>query len=114
MGGKGRYCSVGISKLRAILFGRLHYIITEHAAGFLVDQTGDPLDTAPPGQAPDGGLGDPLDVVTENLAVPLDSTLAQSEMWPQTLQNLRRTSIAVREAPSAYGPECLRIQDLRV
>ena len=50
----------------------------EDAAGLLVDQAGDPLDTAPPGQAADGGLGDPLDVVAENLAVPLDSTLAQS------------------------------------
>ena len=28
----------------------------EDAAGFLVDQAGDPLDTAPPGQAPDGRL----------------------------------------------------------
>ena len=42
------------------------------------DQAGDPLDTAPPGQAPNGRLGDPLDVVGENLAMPLDSTLAQS------------------------------------
>ena len=50
----------------------------QDAAGLLVDQAGDPLDTAPPGQAPDGGLSDPLDVVAENLAVPLDSTLAQS------------------------------------
>ena len=50
----------------------------EDAAGFLVDQAGDSLDTAPPGQAPDGGLGDPLDVVAENLAVPLGSSLAQS------------------------------------
>ena len=31
-----------------------------------------------PGQAPDGGLGDPLDVVTENLPVPLGSSLAQT------------------------------------
>ena len=44
------------------------------AVGLLVDQAGDPLDTAPPGQAPDGRLGDPLDVVEEKLAVPLDST----------------------------------------
>ena len=42
------------------------------------DQDGDPLDTAPPGQAPDGRLGDPLDVVEEKLEVHLDSTLAQS------------------------------------
>ena len=46
--------------------------------GLFVDQAGDPLDTAPPGQAPDGRLGDPLDVVEEKLAVHLDSTLAQS------------------------------------
>ena len=32
----------------------------QDAKGFLVDQAGDPLDTTPPGQAPDGGLGDPL------------------------------------------------------
>ena len=38
----------------------------------------DPLDTAPPGQAPDDGLCDSLDVVAENLAVPLGATLAQS------------------------------------
>ena len=50
----------------------------QDAAGLLIDQAGDPLDTAPPGQAPDGRLGDPLDDVEENLAVPLDSTLAQS------------------------------------
>ena len=48
----------------------------EDAAGFLVDKAGDPLDTAPPGRAPDCGLGDTLDVVAENLAMPLDSTLA--------------------------------------
>ena len=50
----------------------------QDAVGLLVDQAGDPLDTAPPGQAPNGRLGDPLDVVGENLAMPLDSTLAQS------------------------------------
>ena len=50
----------------------------EDATDLLVDQAGDPLDTAPPGQAPDGGLGDPLDVVAENLLVPLGSSLAQS------------------------------------
>ena len=50
----------------------------QDAKGFLVDQAGDPLDTTPPGQAPDVGLCDSLDVVAENPAVPLDSTLAQS------------------------------------
>merc|ERR1719466_235293 len=49
----------------------------EDAPGLLVDEAGDPLDAAPPGEAPDGGLGDALDVVTEDLAVPLGASLAQ-------------------------------------
>ena len=49
----------------------------EDAASLLVDQAGDPLDTTPPGQAADGGLGDPLDVVAENLAMSLASGLTQ-------------------------------------
>merc|ERR1719430_405022 len=49
----------------------------EDASGLLVDEAGDPLDASPPGEAPDGGLGDTLDVVTEDLAVPLDASLAQ-------------------------------------
>ena len=32
----------------------------EDAPGLLVDEAGDPLDAAPPGEAPDGGLGDAL------------------------------------------------------
>ena len=32
----------------------------QDAPGLLVDEAGDPLDASPPGQAPDGGLGDPL------------------------------------------------------
>ena len=32
--------------------------------GLLVDEAGDPLDAAPPGQAPDGGLGDALQLTS--------------------------------------------------
>ena len=35
----------------------------EHAPGLLIDEARDALDAATPGQAPDGGLGDALDVV---------------------------------------------------
>merc|ERR1719220_1369255 len=49
----------------------------ENAPGLLVDEAGDPLDAASPGEAADGGLGDTLDVVTEDLAVPLGAPLAQ-------------------------------------
>jgi hypothetical protein len=49
----------------------------EHAARLLVDEAGDALDAAPPGQPPDRRLGDALDVVTEHLAVALGAALAQ-------------------------------------
>ena len=44
---------------------------------FLIDQSWDPLDAAPSGQSPDGGLGDALYVVPQHLPVPLGSTLTQ-------------------------------------
>ena len=44
---------------------------------FLIDQSWDPLDAAPSGQSPDGGLGDALYVVPQHLHVPLGSTLTQ-------------------------------------
>jgi hypothetical protein len=50
----------------------------EDAAGLLVDEAGDALDAAPAGEAADGGLGDALDVVPEDLAVPLGSSLSES------------------------------------
>ena len=78
----------------------------QDAPGLLVDEAGDPLYAAPPGQAPDGGLRDALqykrygpsirrfsgklitfnrhnqvddhlDVVVENLTMPLGTPLAQ-------------------------------------
>ncbi|VCX04405.1 unnamed protein product, partial [Gulo gulo] len=50
----------------------------EHPAGLLVDEAGDALDAAAPGQPPDGGLGDALDVVAQHLAVALGAPLAQA------------------------------------
>ena len=48
----------------------------QHTSGLLVDQARDPLHSAASGQTPDGRFGDPLDVVTKNLPVPLRSSLA--------------------------------------
>ena len=48
----------------------------KHTAGLLVDETRDALDASPPGQPADGGLGDALDVVSQNLPVPLGASLA--------------------------------------
>ena len=50
----------------------------EDAAGLLVDETGDTLDTATTGETADGGLGDALDVVAKDLAVALGAALSES------------------------------------
>lgn len=49
----------------------------QHTASLLVDQTADALHAASPSQAPDGGLGDPLNVITQNLSMTLRATLAE-------------------------------------
>ncbi len=50
----------------------------EDTAGLLVDEAGDALDTTPASQPADGGLGNALDVIPENLAVPLGSALSEA------------------------------------
>ena len=50
----------------------------EDTTGLLVDEARDTLDSTTASQTADGGLGDALDVVTQNLAVTLGASLAQS------------------------------------
>jgi hypothetical protein len=50
----------------------------EDTAGLLVDHSGDTLDTTTTGETADSGLGDTLDVVTQNLAVTLGAALAEA------------------------------------
>ena len=50
----------------------------EHPTGLLVDEAGDTLDSTSACQTADGGLGDALDVVTQNLAMTLGATLSQA------------------------------------
>ena len=50
----------------------------ENSAGFLVDEPGDSLHSSSAGETADGRFGDSLDVVAENFAVALGSTLAES------------------------------------
>ena len=50
----------------------------EDSASLLVDEAGDTLNSSPAGQAPDGGLRDSLDVVPQDLAMPLGSALSES------------------------------------
>ena len=49
----------------------------ENSTGLLVDEAGDPLDSSPPRQTADGGLGDALDVVSQHLTV----TLGDKSFW---------------------------------
>ena len=50
----------------------------ENTASLLVDHGRDTLDTATTRQTADGGLGDTLDVVAQDLAVTLGTTLSET------------------------------------
>jgi hypothetical protein len=50
----------------------------EDSTGLLVDQSGDTLDTASASQTADCGLGDSLDVITQDFSVTLGASLSQS------------------------------------
>ena len=50
----------------------------EDTTGLLIDEARDTLDSTTTRQTPDGGLGDALDVVTQNLAVTLGASLSES------------------------------------
>merc|ERR1711935_891261 len=57
------------------------HVLKEHledATGLLVDEARDPLDSTPPCETTDGGLGDALDVVSQHLPVTLGASLAKS------------------------------------
>ena len=62
----------------------------EDAAGLLVDEAGDALDSPPASKAADRGLGDALDVVAQHLPVALSAALAK------TLATLAATRHVVR------------------
>ena len=50
----------------------------EDTAGLLIDQARDTLDTTTTSQTADGGLGDTLDVITQDLAMTLSASLSES------------------------------------
>jgi hypothetical protein len=61
----------------------------EHAAGLLVDEPGDALHAAPPGQPTNRRLRDALDVVAEDLPVALGAALAQALASLATARHVR-------------------------
>merc|ERR550519_2162869 len=50
----------------------------ENTPGLLVDQPTDPFGATPPCKSTDSRLGDPLNVVTQHLAMSLSTSLAQA------------------------------------
>ena len=50
----------------------------EDTTGLLVDEARDTLDTTTASQTADGGLGDTLDVITQDLAMTLGASLSES------------------------------------
>ena len=50
----------------------------EDTTGLLIDQARDTLDTTTASQTADGGLGDTLDVVTQDFAMTLSASLSES------------------------------------
>ena len=50
----------------------------ENSSGLFIDEPRDTLDSTSPGQTPDGGLGDSLDVITQDFAMTLCASLSES------------------------------------
>jgi hypothetical protein len=50
----------------------------EDTSGLFIDEARDTLDTSTASQTADGGLGDTLDVITQNFAMTLGASLAES------------------------------------
>ena len=50
----------------------------EDATGLLIDETRDTLDTATAGKTADGGLGDTLDVITQDFAMTFGASLSEA------------------------------------
>jgi hypothetical protein len=50
----------------------------EDTSGLLIDEARDTLDTTTASQSADGGLGDTLDVITQDFAVTLGASLSES------------------------------------
>ena len=50
----------------------------EDSSGFLVNQAGNPLHSTAPGQTPNGGLCNALDVISQHLPMPLGAALPES------------------------------------
>ncbi len=70
----------------SVLFAsRIRFCCAALSTGFLVDQFGSSLHSSLAGETTDGALGDPLDVITEDLAVALGSSLAETlSSFPST------------------------------
>ena len=79
----------------------------QHAAGLLVDEARDTLDASSASQTTDGRLGDALDVITKNFAVPLGSSLSEplaSFAAPSHDENVIEVVVECRSAHECGSP----------
>lgn len=67
----------------------------EDTTGLLVDHGRDTLDTTTTSETTDSGLGDTLDVVTQDLAVTLGTTLAETLSTLSTCRDASSQSLSV-------------------
>ncbi|XP_055611520.1 uncharacterized protein LOC129758101 [Uranotaenia lowii] len=76
----------------------------QHTSGFLVDQTRDTLDSSTTSQTTDSGLGDTLDVVTQNFAMTLGASLSESFASLATSFTMARTKQTARKSTGGKAP----------
>ena len=50
----------------------------QHSSGLLIDEARDALHSSTAGKTADGWLGDPLDVISQDLAMALGASLSES------------------------------------
>ena len=74
----GHRLPLGVLRVRDGIADHVLQEHLEHPASLLVDQTRDPLHAATASQTADGGLGDSLDVIAENLPVTLGASFPES------------------------------------
>ena len=75
----------------------------EDTTGLLVDEARDPLDSTPPCQPTDGGLGNALDVVSQHLPVPLGTSLSKSLASFATSSHVAAVSVDTDEETENTG-----------
>ena len=84
----------------------------EDTTSLLVDEARDALDTTTACETADGGLGDSLDVVPQDLAVPLGSSLAESLSSNTEFSEITVNSVCFPSQSSRAGVNSEALPDM--